>query len=487
VDQFDPAQWAPALDQVGAMIVPTGAALAAVLIGLLWWQVRRRSLAKVGRAVTTPLVLLWEAQGLHHLAVISGAKGVAAWVLAGVTSAVLITLAAYADDHHKKHGNLGWPGRLVWIVAVPMGFVVALTAATTAEFALRIVLPLLVAVVWWIPYAPDVVKRAAAAGESVRKSGAFRLSPRRILVWAGLVDPTDADLSVVHEERQIRRLTTAAHKLHHGWPLWKPFRAARLRRLGLVATPTMVEEVARRVRLVHDIERLTSPVAGDNAHAPSAPGARADSEPAGPGTRADDPALTTGTRADDSAPTTGTRAEPTEPVPGASARPAPRPKPARAKTAGGSTDSAEPAAAGARSGAARAEISARAEAAYAQYTAWVEKNGSEPDGSTVAGWIGYRNAANGRKAREPWRVRIAQEIASGARARPANLPGEVAALLPPETRARVPEQSAPTPAREPKVAEPTGDDILGALALDAVEVTAGPAKDAQSPVPVATA
>ncbi|MEU3455554.1 hypothetical protein ABZ671_18430 [Micromonospora sp. NPDC006766] len=478
---FDPAQWTPAPDQVTAWIVPAGAILAVALIGLLWWQVRHRSLASVGRAITTPLVLAWEAQGLHHLAEKTGVKGVAAWVLALVTSAVLVTLAAYADDHHKKHGNLGWPGRLVWIVAVPMGLVVALTAMSAAEFALRIILPLLVALVWWVPYAPAIIRRVTADGTQALRTGALRISPRRIGVWLGLIDPTDADLSVVHEERQIRRLTTAAHKLHHGWRLWRPMRAARLRRLALVATPEMVDEVARRVRLVHEIERLTSPV---KAAAPEGTDAAA-------GARAEPTAEPQDARAEATAPDDSARAEHSAPAPsmraGGPRRPSPRLRSARAAAPTAAASARAQAGADDRAEDQQTDAGARAETAYAQYAAHVEEAGAEPDGAMVAGWLGYAHAGNGRKAREPWRARMAKEIETGARARPVNLPGAVAALLPPESRTRAPETSAPAADGALDAAGAQTDDILGALSLDSEPGAAAPVEEA-TPIPeVATA
>jgi hypothetical protein len=78
-------------------------------------------------------------------------------------------------------------------------------------------------------------------------------------VTFGLLDPTDADLNQIHAERQIRKLTATAHKLHHGLGFVRRMRSARLRRLGLLATPEMIAEVQRRITLVHAIEALTAP------------------------------------------------------------------------------------------------------------------------------------------------------------------------------------------------------------------------------------
>ncbi|MEU7822921.1 hypothetical protein [Catellatospora sp. NPDC049133] len=246
-------QWTPVL--IGAVVL--------ALLPMVWRRLRdSERAAKFGRAVVTPLVLAWEAQGLHELAMATGVKGPVAWVFAGLTSGLLLTLAAFADLHHGKHDNLGWPGRLVWGVAGAMGLAVAFTADNAAEAVARLILPILALIVWWIPYAPAIVKDKDSDDPAApkRKAGSWRWTPRRIGVALGALDPTDADLIDVHAERQVRRLTTASHKLHHGWKLLRPIRASKLRRLGLLATEEMVDEVARRVALVHEIEQRTDPL-----------------------------------------------------------------------------------------------------------------------------------------------------------------------------------------------------------------------------------
>ncbi|HZM83031.1 MAG TPA: hypothetical protein VFC19_45520 [Candidatus Limnocylindrales bacterium] len=235
--------------------VPVGAVLALVLLVLLARRVRTSGVSAVAASIATPLVLAWEAQGVFTLARMMGVPVAPAVVLSGVTGAVLVTLASRAHEHYKRHNTLGPNGRLVWVVATPMGLVVALSAHSLAEGALRIILPLLAATVWWSQYLPDEPHGITGT----QRRGTWRWTPRRIGVTLGLLDPTDMDLDQVHAERQVRRLTATAHKLHHGGRIWRGLRAARLRRLGLLATAEMVAEVARRVELVHQIEGLTRP------------------------------------------------------------------------------------------------------------------------------------------------------------------------------------------------------------------------------------
>jgi hypothetical protein len=255
-----PHEWATWLGDNGrGLIVPVGAVLTVVFAVVLVWQLRHRGLARVGRAVAMPLVLAWEAQGLHQVAIAAHSSGVTAWVFACVTSVVLITLAAMADEHHRRYGSLGWPGRLVWVVAAPMGLVVSFTSRSVAEVGLRLILPLLAALVWWTKFAPPVLAESDEGVQRRRRSGSWRWTPRRIGVRLGLLEAAARDLEHFDHEHRVRQLTSVAHKFHHGARLLRGRRAARLRRLGLLADDHMIREVQRRVARVHDIERATAP------------------------------------------------------------------------------------------------------------------------------------------------------------------------------------------------------------------------------------
>ncbi|NUR59429.1 MAG: hypothetical protein HOV87_12285 [Catenulispora sp.] len=246
-------------DNLQGLAVPTGAALT-ILLGLLvipW--IRRSKLSTIGRSLTMPAVLAWEAQGLHQLATATGAKGVVAWIFACVTSGILLTLAAFADEHYAKHGTLGWPGRLVWVVALPMGIAVAFTGHSTAEALLRIILPLLAALVWWIKYAPIITLDDATGEGTAKRKGSWRWTPRRIGVELGLVDPTDADLSVVHAERQKRVIVTAGLGTWHGSRLLRWWHVRRLRSSSKKATPEVIAAAVAQVTLTASVKELMNP------------------------------------------------------------------------------------------------------------------------------------------------------------------------------------------------------------------------------------
>jgi hypothetical protein len=239
---------------------PLTAALVAVLALAAMWrsarplrQHRRGSWARVLRAVAIPLVLLWESQGLFLLAMKVHAPRDMAYVLAGVTSAVVLTFAAYADEHFKRHGNLGPAGRWMWYVAAPMGLVVAANSRTLAEAGLRIVLPLLSVAAFAAAYVPDEPEGRKHA------QGSWRLTPRRAAVALGLIDPADTDLISVHAERRIRQLTAHASGYHRGARALRWWHGWRFERLTLMADDAMVAEAARRVKRVHTGLAATAP------------------------------------------------------------------------------------------------------------------------------------------------------------------------------------------------------------------------------------
>ncbi len=237
------ATWLQHHQAAGAVIA--GAALLVLLAAA--WAVRRRSVARVLRAITLPGVLAWEAEGLYRLGLDRIHAPVSmALILAGITSATLLTFAAFADEHYRRHEALGPSGRRMWWVAAPMGVIVALNSASAAEAALRIILPLLSVLIWRAAYLPDEPQGAKA------KPGQSRLAPRRIAAAIGLIDPSDDDLPAIARERLTRRLVTHALGTESG-PRWlRDLHRRRFARAVRVADDAMLAEVASRTRRVRE-------------------------------------------------------------------------------------------------------------------------------------------------------------------------------------------------------------------------------------------
>ncbi len=217
-----------------------GAVLFAALVLLIISQFKRIlsvGQAAILRGITMPVVLGWEAQGLHQLVVQGGVSGLFGIVFAGATSLALMTFSAYADKHYEAHGTLGWPGRLMWITAVPMGIAVSFTEPTIGMKFLRLLLPCLIALVWWVKYAPIIKKVVDSIKSQVRKAGASRWTWNRFLIAIGARDATDADVDNIHTVRQKRLVVNSALGRWTAFRILRPYYRWKLRRSTKDATP----------------------------------------------------------------------------------------------------------------------------------------------------------------------------------------------------------------------------------------------------------
>lgn len=237
------------------LIVCLGGATTLILTLVLLRRFRNTRVAKIGHFVSGPLVLAWEAQGVYQIAHhILGLPVPAAVLGAGLTGSVLITLGAQAHEHWQRHKVLGPNGRLMLMVALPMGLIVALSAHTSVEVGMRIAVPLLAYIVFRSRYMPDEPPGAE------RKRGTFRWTPHRIGVAWGLVDPTDADIAVVHRTHRIQLLVKLARKAHGArMPVLRDWYGRRLQRHAQLADDGMMAEVVAACTRAEMALELTSP------------------------------------------------------------------------------------------------------------------------------------------------------------------------------------------------------------------------------------
>ncbi|MEQ7127421.1 hypothetical protein ABN034_23125 [Actinopolymorpha sp. B11F2] len=184
-----------------------------------------------------------------------------------VAEALMVSAALQARRHYERTTERGTDGRLirpghpgphgraVWVIAAVAGGIVALNSKSAVEVPLRLALPLAAAYMWQL---------ALTADGTTRPAGAWRWTPRRLLVRLGAIDPTEQDLTTADRERRTATMTVAARRIHSGaWPAG--WHLIRLQRLAANADPAMVAEVARRVRQAHRIRELTDPT----VHEPS--------------------------------------------------------------------------------------------------------------------------------------------------------------------------------------------------------------------------
>lgn len=241
--------------------------LAILIAAVLGWRFMRTG--KPHERVGTLAVVLataFSADGMWAVARKSLHLSVpVALVLFAMFEVVMLSQALLAK--HKltvdAKANITRHINFVWTLAGLSGAVACLNSANPAEVVLRLVAPSVAAAIWWMNLTADGVARQPDAIT-------WRITPRRILVRLGIVEPGSRDVIQVDRERRIAAMTVTAHRLHHG--SWFPgMRASKLRRLALAADDDMVTEVQRRVQRVHRIETLTKPGAAVATAATSAP------------------------------------------------------------------------------------------------------------------------------------------------------------------------------------------------------------------------
>lgn len=255
-----------------AVVVPAGAVIALIVIGLIWRSLRKQKPDRIAVGVAVLLASSFSAQGMYEVAT---TRLHLPWYLASglfvVAEAAMLASAVRAHRHwaatrgKADPGSLGPHQTFIWTIAGFAGLIVSLTARSAPEYLLRLLMPMLVAGLWRMGYVSPKTKRRAADAIS------FAWSPRRIGIRLGIIEPGDEDLVQINAERHIRRLTTHAHAVHHGLAALRWWHAGRLRKLTLLSTDEMVAEVQARVTRVHYVESSTAPAQRD-IHSGALPG-----------------------------------------------------------------------------------------------------------------------------------------------------------------------------------------------------------------------
>lgn len=167
-----------------------------------------------------------------------------------VAEAFQLSSMLQAGRRYRLDGHPGKHGRAVWIIAVAAGTVVAFSAQNLTEAALRFLIPLGAALLWW--------NTLTDAGMTKPK-GRWRWTPTRLLEWLGAIEPdVDRDLVEVNRGRHVAAMVTAAIGVHDGGRL-RRWHTRRLRSLAKVADEAMVAEVRDRVGRALRIVELAIP------------------------------------------------------------------------------------------------------------------------------------------------------------------------------------------------------------------------------------
>jgi hypothetical protein len=249
-------------DSHGAqMLLAAGLATAVLVIYTVVRVVRARQRSRIVATVTALVVLAWTSEGLWEVARDTLGLPVLFTVMTFfVFESMMITAGMQAEEHRKRYGSPGRAGAFVWLVAAAMATVVGLNATTLVEAVVRMVLPLLVAGLWWVAVtAPrdsdtDEVK-AAREAERKRREATWAITPQTVLVWARVMRPGSRSATEAERESRRNRMVVHADRLRTADPDSHQGRmvAWRLRRLARKATADDVAAVIEQVELVDGI------------------------------------------------------------------------------------------------------------------------------------------------------------------------------------------------------------------------------------------
>jgi hypothetical protein len=226
-------------------------AVAVAVAAVVAHRIRRWGPIRVAVAVAVSIGIGTSIEGMYALAVgplhLRGA-----WVLvpAVLFESAAVATGARAQRHAAREHHAGRYGTAVWLFAAAAGVVTALNGHSPAECVFRLVAPLVGTAVWY---------QGLVDGGARPSRVTWTVTPRRIGIRLGLVEPGDTDVVEIHREHRVAALTVTAHRVHSS-RRWRRFHVSRLRRLALAADDAMVAEAQSRVARVHRIEALTAPV-----------------------------------------------------------------------------------------------------------------------------------------------------------------------------------------------------------------------------------
>lgn len=235
------------------LITVSGAVTAAILAGLILRAYRRGGIDSATMLISAPLVIGWEAEGVFEVLRSTDAHWTIALLGCFMTSMVMVNLGAKGHKHFKEHGTIGPNGRTVWYIAIPAGFIVALSADTASMQGMRILIPVLGATLWWSEYRPD-------EPQGQKKSrGSFRWTPRNFGIWIGAITPGEDDVETLHHARGVRQLVRAQYALRYGGFGTRAWRERRLRKVARFVDDAMVQEAWEQMARVELVVEATAP------------------------------------------------------------------------------------------------------------------------------------------------------------------------------------------------------------------------------------
>jgi hypothetical protein len=209
--------------------------LAVVVVAYLLRRAGHRRSASMATTVATVLGLGWSAQGMYDTATTKyeQAPEVAA-VLFVVFEVWIVSRMLRAHQFRADRRRRGKFVRAVWIGACLMALVVALGEGW-AQAPGRLAIPLLVALAWY----DDLT---AGDDPAERPPTSLRLTPRRVGLALGILEPGERDIRTVDRDRLRDRMTKLGFRQRYGW-LWIAQLTGRRRRLAWLASQATTEDL----------------------------------------------------------------------------------------------------------------------------------------------------------------------------------------------------------------------------------------------------
>ncbi|PRY24033.1 AsnC family protein [Pseudosporangium ferrugineum] len=254
-----------------------GALLALAVVIVIGRKVRNSKAGKIADKLVGPVMfagMIWSADAVWILTgpQFLGLPAPLRIAMFAVLEFALLVAMLRAKDSMDRIGRTGAHGGSAWLIAsliALFGFVLGLVEGGLVVAVFRPIIPLVLTKLWW----------DGVLGDSPRKAGSFKWTPRKLLILMGAIDADDRDVKTVNRDRLIQRMTDLYYDSLYGPEGKRQKLRTRLARLTLDADEEIIREVMRRVRRTqwttaaplpydvtqHDDATVTQPVTQSDA------------------------------------------------------------------------------------------------------------------------------------------------------------------------------------------------------------------------------
>lgn len=222
-----------------------GAILALVVLVFIVRRARNTTAGKIADKLVGPVMFLgmiwsadavWVLTGPKHLDLPTPLR---IGMFAVLEFALLVAMLR-AKDSMDRIGHTGRYGATAWLIASAIalfGFILGFYEGGPVVAAFRPLVPLMLTKLWW----------DGVLGDSERKAGSFKWTPRKLLIAMGAIEAGDQDLETVNRDRLIQRMTDLYYGSLYGPEEKREKLRTRLAKLTLDADDNLIREVLTRV------------------------------------------------------------------------------------------------------------------------------------------------------------------------------------------------------------------------------------------------